>query len=154
MQDELIGALVGAALGVIATYVAAVVKYRQDVRRDYDKQLRAERLPPFTALWKLTEMFPKYGRTGAVHFGDLERFAVCLRDWYFDGGGMYLSNDGRDAYFALHEAIKQHRQPEATATDEVIPGPVYEEIRSACSSVRTALVGDLGSRREPEIVAA
>lgn len=154
MDNPLVAALVGAFLGIITTYVGAVVKFRQDLRAEYDKDLRTQRILEYRTLWKLTAIFPKYGRTHNVTQADLQGLAVALRDWYFDGGGMYLSDESRGAYFALQEELGARMQPDSSADEVIVDEPVYEAIRSKCSALRKKLVEDVGTRKEPEIAQA
>jgi hypothetical protein len=148
MTDQLLAAIIGAVIGFISTYLAAVVKLRQDLRAEYDKDLRERRIPEYKRLWKLTDLFPKYARTTIPTVADVRELAISLRDWYFDGGGMLLSKSGRESYFALQEALGGL----LTAGDD---GPVdeatYERLRQRCSALRSALVQDVGTRREPVV---
>jgi hypothetical protein len=148
--EQLWPALIGAAIGFISTYLTAVVKLRQDLRAEYDKDLRGRRIPEYIKLWKLTDLFPKYGRTKDPTAADVREFTVSLKDWYFEGGGMLLSKSSRDTYFALQDALgglPALTLPNGRPLDEA----VYERIRKKCSALRTALVEDVGSRRGPVV---
>ena len=65
-----------------------------------------------------------------------KQLSVVLRRWYFEVGGLYMSPNTRDAYFALQKALTSaHVSPEGA--------------REAGSSLRTATTRDVGSRKQP-----
>src|SRR5689334_10341146 len=104
-MNTLWAALIAGAVGVLTTYLAAVLKLRSDLRFAYDKDLREKRIPKYEELWKLTGRFPKYGRAPELTFSDVEELSDQLRDWYFTKGGMFLSDEGRNAYFSFQEGL-------------------------------------------------
>jgi heme exporter protein D len=50
MPDAVWAAIIGGLIGFISTYVVAVVKVRQDLRAEYDKDLRERRIPEYSKL--------------------------------------------------------------------------------------------------------
>jgi hypothetical protein len=151
MEDKLLAAIIGATAGVITTYLGAILKFRVDLKSQYDKDLRDKRIAQYCELWKLTGTFPKYARDKQVTHQDLQCLMVALREWYFTKGGMFLSDAARDAYFALQEELKiasgSLDSSQAVIKDEV----AYDRLRLKGSALRSALVRDVGTRKASEL---
>ena len=152
MDDKLsAAAILGLALGIFTTYFGAVLKFKNDLRFEYDKDLRSKRLAEYSALWQLTSLFPKYARESAVTLAQVKALTVQLRDWYFRGGGMYLSTDARTFYFnyqaVLTKVLEESKQDPSTPLEAC----TYERLRSAGSGLRSSLVRDIGTRKQPEL---
>ena len=116
----------------------------------FDTDLRVRRIPVYTELWKLTSRLPKWPRAERVTYGDLLAFSGELRDWYFAGGGMFLSRQSVGAYKQVQDELAgllAGRSAEALA--EPIATPDYDRIRGFCSALRTELTDDIVSRRAP-----
>jgi len=151
MEDKIFIAILSAALAAVGTYVAAVLKFRNDLRFEYDKDLRARRIPEYMGLWKLTALFPKHPRSRAVTLAQVRELTINLRDWYFHSG-MFLSDDGRDAYFKYQKALCDVVE-EAGAGDlnRELDGANYERLRLSGSDLRSTLVRDVGTRSHSEL---
>jgi hypothetical protein len=118
----------------------------QKLLSDIDVDLRNRRIAVYAELWKSTAILPMWPRATGVTYEQLTRFSESLRTWYFQTGGMYLSRSTHDkAYSPLQQALKELLQPHPVG---VISDEHYETIRKRCSALRTALAGDLESRRE------
>ena len=105
MDSILLAAIIGALAGVVGTYLGAILKVRKDLEFEYDKSLREKRIVAYQALWKLTGAFPRYAIEKPTTYGDLRKLTASLRDWYFETGGVFLTDASRDAYFALQKAL-------------------------------------------------
>jgi uncharacterized caspase-like protein len=125
----------------------------QELRAEYDKDLRQHRLAAYEKLWQTTGTFPLYAQSEPVTREMTQQFAVELRKWYFDKGGIFLTDAGRDAYFAVQAAVKNvlERHPMDGPPDIELPPDDYESVRAACSALRSKLVSDVGTRRESEL---
>jgi hypothetical protein len=130
MEDKLLAAIIGAIAGVVTTYLGAILKFRVDLKSQYDKDLRDKRLAQYSELWKLTGIFPKYAREKQLSHQDLQGLKVTLREWYFTKGGMFLSDTARDAYFALQEELKSVSDNLNTSQSVVLDEVAYERLRS------------------------
>lgn len=134
--------LVGSAAGAIwAAYVGTRRRVLAELEAQFDADLRTERLKVYPALWSALEPLAKYAREppGLPKQVELEHLAEALRRWYFQVGGLYLSVESREAYFALQDRLA------AVASDP--DDDEFEAIRRLGSSVRTALTYDVGTRR-------
>lgn len=127
---------------VWADRIAQAQKFMQDI----DIDLRTKRIGVYGELWKSTAILPKWPKANDVTYEQLLVFSESLRTWYFEKGGMYLSRSThKNAYGPLQDAL-------AAVLRTGKSGPVsdddYETIRRRCSLLRTALAGDIESRRE------
>jgi hypothetical protein len=72
-------------------------------------------------------------------------------DWYFERGGIFLSESARDAYFEVQKCINASLEKNQTGR---VSDHDYKAIRALCSALRTELTNDLLSRREAPSVKA
>jgi hypothetical protein len=151
MDNTLAAAVLGAAVGFVTTYLGAVVKLRTDLRFQYDKDLREKRIKEYSELWRLTGLFPKYAREAPVTLTEVRELTHKLRDWYFTQGGMYLSDEGREAYFQFQEVITTVLANAKQDSTAPLEGPTYESLRTSGSNLRSALVRDVATRKHSEI---
>lgn len=133
-------AAVGAVVSLVVTSISNALSYRAKV----DEGLRDTRLALYRALWKKTELLPKWPRRTDVNYENLHKLSEELRDWYFGDGGIFLSRAARRAYGKLQDTIGEilAGRPKGEITDHD-----YEETRLRCSDLRTQLTEDLLSRR-------
>jgi hypothetical protein len=110
----------------------------------YDQQLSKTREAQYLELWALTAPLPKWPRNRELSFGRLEQLTCDLRDWYFGGGGLYLSQEAREVYGAAQGIIGGHLGPESEAK---VPDEAYDSIQQSLSRLRTTLTKDLATRR-------
>lgn len=140
-EKEILAAVIGGLFGIVATYVAAVLKYRKDLEATFDTEIRRERIREYPKLWRLLELLAKYDRPGRVTAERLADLSKEMRAWFFHGGGIYLSDQARDGYFALKaELQKVAGEP-----------PPIDELVKAASLLRAHLTRDLGTRRTPAL---
>lgn len=111
----------------------------------YDQRLSQTRETRYLELWALTAPLPKWPRNDALTFGRLDELTRELRDWYFGGGGLYLSQEARNVYGEAQGAICALLGPPG---DTKVPTEAYDSIQQALSRLRTTLTADLATRRE------
>ena len=123
---------------------------RRTLALQYDTELRRERLAVYADLWSRLEVLNKYGRTSArLSRVDTERLVGELKRWYFQAGGIYLSEPTRNDYFALQDAL-QHALATARADHaelESAGDEAFEFVRLRSSRLRTSLTRDVGTRK-------
>lgn len=152
MDDKLIIGIVSGLVGAITTYIFAVLKLRKELEFKYDTDLREKRIPQYLELWKLLEDLAKYARPKELTVDDVNKLTGSLRQWYFEKGGLFLSDSSRDAYFDLQEAIKDVLATRTqTSSDSKIREPTFETLRAKGSTLRTALTRDVGTRKAPQL---
>jgi hypothetical protein len=150
MDEKIAAAIIGAIFGIITTYLGAVLKFRSDLRFEYDKDLRAKRIEHYLELWRLTSLFPKYGREGDVTLPNVRTLTIGFRDWYFKSG-MFLSDRSRDAYFHFQEALAELLKDPAVDPTKALDEGTYNRLRAMGSDLRSALVIDVGTRKVSEL---
>jgi len=148
-EINLPGAAVSAGIGAVVAFLGAAGKNYLDSRREVDISLRSQREPTYKDLWQMTRRFQTWPPS-PVSYADGENFQSQLTDWYYGGGGLYLSRASQRQYQGLQEALA-----EVIATTPVgkrataMEDPQRRVIRDRCSSLRTALTDDLLTRRSP-----
>ncbi len=144
MTDTLLATIVTAAAGIIVAAITGILSYRSarwNLRRELEVDLRRQRLEAFKALWALSEPLAKYGRTGPAATAtpaSMEKLSGDLRHWYFAQGGMFLTDESRDAYFGFQDALQSVVQG-AVSKDQALDEEVREQIREKGSLLRTSL---------------
>jgi hypothetical protein len=151
MDEKTIIGIAGALLGAVTTYLVAVLKLRRELEYKYDTDLRDKRIPQYLELWKLLEDLAKYARPKQLIFDDLHKLSASLRQWYFERGGLYLSEKSRDRYFALQDAIKKVLDVKGQSVGATVGEETYENLRMSGSDLRTALTRDVGTRKSPKL---
>ena len=108
--------------------------------------MREARLKAYPEVWQLTGALSIWPWTNAT-WADTERLHLDLRDWYYDEGGMFLSDNSRARYGELQELIEAYLE-DSPGDSDGLPASVYQSLAEAGSAFRTALTEDLESRRQ------
>jgi len=149
MSDAVVAAVTsGLASAVVAgalTYVTAVLKIRRDLAAQYDADLRRDRIAVYKQLWSKLEPLAKYAPAKALTCDDAHGLAAALRSWYFEEGGLFLSEPARNAYFGLQEALKTVSEH----SKQRLPDPMLALLMERGSELRTQLTRDVGTRAQP-----
>lgn len=148
MADSIAVALASAVAGGALTYVTTIMKIRQDLAAQYDADLRHDRIKVYKKLWKSLEPLARYAPPGEFTLNKAHELAVALRAWYFEEGGLFLSEAARDAYFALQDTLKDIGLP----SDEPVPPETLKLLMSKGSTLRTHLSSDVGTRAKAMLV--
>jgi len=115
----------------------------RELRSDVDLELRRSRAEPYMELWRVTRCLPLWPRAADVTREDMTALSCNLREWYFNGGGMWLSAESRRAYEVLQTRLQDFAGKRGPLAE-------YDEIRVLCSQLRSDLTADLSSRRPPQ----
>src|SRR4051812_37712601 len=102
VEIALITALIGLATGAAAT----AYKSRKDLEVQYDIKLREERIEAYKALWTELDRLAYYAPEKLLNYAVAHELATALRKWYFDIGGLLMSEPTRESYFDLQRALK------------------------------------------------
>ena len=92
-----------------------------------------------------------------MSYSEVHEFLESFRAWYYQSGGLYLSQNSQDRYGDVHELLVASfgtSEGEAVPTPPPgeIPNATYHAIREAVKTLRHALTEDLESRRQRSIV--
>ena len=146
----LTGAL-GLVGGAILTYLTAILKFRKELEADFDKELRDHRLKVYEELWRLLEALARYDLPKPLTPKVLHELSVSMRKWYFEKGGLYLSDNTRDVYFGLKEAVKRILSDQRLDVNNEIPQHQSQAILAQASLLRAWLTRDVKTRRSPAV---
>ena len=141
------------AAGALATWLGSVWKERiartEAALIQVDIDLRLRRIKVYKPLWELTALLPRWPRDPEVTYAQLLGFTEALRQWYFAGGGMYLSRTThKNGYYPLQEELERVLVQKKTGVLSHESPDDYGAIRDRCSTLRTHLAADIASRRD------
>jgi hypothetical protein len=137
--------IVTGVLALITALILALVNSSISARAGIDENLRAKRLELYPVLWDATKAISRWPRVDITR-GSLEDLHGTLRSWYYEKGGLFLSESARDRYSDVQALI------EALLTDKGDPDcllakDAYRDLMETASAMRTALTQDLNTRR-------
>ena len=102
-------------------------------------------------MWKRLERLARYSPPDIVTRRLLKEVLASLREWYYDGGGLFLSNNSRDVYFALMNRLTETGGDISLNEDRRLPEDKYEKITAPGSILRSSLMDDIGTRQRPRL---
>jgi hypothetical protein len=135
MNSEVLSAIIAGSISLLVSTVVAAWAQRRKLESDYDAILRAERLAEYRRLWQIMEPIGWYGRHG-VTAKTARKLLGDLDHWYFEGGGLLLSDISYQSFEELLQAL-----------DHYDGAP--EHLRPVGSKLRTSLTYDIGGRKRP-----
>jgi hypothetical protein len=148
-MSELVTTVLGAGLGLFTGAVLAVIASRKRLEVEYDIALRKDRIEAYQALWKILEPLAYYSPQSAVTYAVARDLSKALRSWYFEVGGLFLSEETREAYFDLQKALGGAIK-EPLDVEDVSLGPQrFERLRAIASKLRTTSTQDVATRVKP-----
>ncbi len=148
---SLLTGLISGAITAVVTYFATFSKARLELTIEYDKELRKNRLDAYKELWKRLKPLARYSPEKPLTYQIVKETSENLRDWYFDTGGIFLSRESREPYFALKKAIQDIIDRPELQKDKDAPlgaewlKPLFDQGRV----LREGLSNDIGTRRQP-----
>jgi hypothetical protein len=145
-----------ALIGIAGTILGAVVNGALATRAKVNEEMRELRLASYPLLWQLSSRFSRWPRV-TNSYAELGELHAWFRSWYYEAGGLHLSENSRARYGDVQEllaahlgAAEGHELPGQSAG--AIPDGVYTSLMDACSALRTALTEDLESRRQRSLL--
>ncbi len=141
-EASALGATLTASATVVAAALTGFVTYRiarWNMRKDLELELRRQRLDAFKKLWALSQPLAKYGRSEPVTPAVITQLSQDLRRWYFEEGGMFLSDASRDSYFAFQESLKQAIELKQGSEQISLDDATFETLRKKGSELRSTL---------------
>lgn len=147
METQIIAAALGATGGLVAGSLAAWVALRakkldhavEETKlrvSAFEKTLFEQRLADYRELWALTEQTSRRN-INALIAATATTLGDELTRWYYRKGGILLSADARNAFFAARECLDDFEQQKAWLVTQKF------------SALRSALCDDLNSRQGP-----
>lgn len=129
------------------------MKFRKDLEAEYDKDLRAKRIEVYKELWSHLGLLARYDRPKPLNRKTLKELTTAMREWYFQIGGLYLSEETRKAYFDLKEIIKNDLEGSDFRDDKEkeLASADLEKLIAQASLLRSHLTHDIGTRKTSAI---
>ena len=135
MEPEVLSAIIAGSISLVISTMVAAWAQRSKLESDYDAALRAERLAEYRKLWQLLEPIGWYGKH-EITSETAKKLLADLDHWYFEGGGLVLSDISYQSFEELLRALDKY-------------DGVPEHLRPVGSKLRTALAYDIGGRKRP-----
>jgi hypothetical protein len=136
-----------AIIGFIVAYMTTLLKFRKGLEAKYDESLRAQRIETYKRLWKLLQPLARYAREEEATPARMEQLGGELRGWYFEDGGLFCTNETRNAYFKLQQGIEQAvKAVEGKDAQTNFEDKVEQQLRQLGSNLRTSMARDVGTR--------
>lgn len=156
MADTFESVVIGGAAGLVSaalTHFSTRAKLRLDLAAEYDKKLQQGRLAAYKELWGMLEPLARYGRDKPITLAVLRDISGKTRRWYFQTGGIYLTQRSRDPYFAWKKAMQPllDNDTPSASSEAPISDPRLDGIIEAASKLRTSLSDDIGTKRMSRI---
>ena len=156
MADTLQSILIGGGAGFVSaiiTHLSTRAKIRLDLAAEYDKQLQEKRLESYKKLWGMLEPLARYGRDQPVTYEVIFSISEQTRTWYFQTGGIYLTQRSRKPYFDWKKAMQPALDAfdRAAQPEEEIGPKRLQAILETGSKLRTSLSDDIGTKRMSRI---
>jgi hypothetical protein len=149
-MSEFVTTVLGAGLGLLTGVVLALLGSRQRLEVEYDIELRKHRIEAYQALWKILEPMAYYSPPSAVTYAVASDLSQALRSWYFEVGGLFLSEGSREAYFDLQKGLGGVIKEPLDARYRPLGPRRFERLRSLASTLRTASTQDVATRVKPK----
>ena len=150
-MDALVIAIITAVVTGFISYQLAHRQAAIDLAKNIDESMARDRTEAYKVLWKLTGRIPLYPPAENLTYESLRTLSIEFQRWYFNIGGIYLTEAAREAYFDAQELLLRLS---VRKTGELKPCKLdancdYETVRKQLSTLRTQLTEDLRSRRPP-----
>jgi hypothetical protein len=149
-MSELVTTVLGAGLGLLTGAVLAMLASRQRLEVEYDIELRKHRIEAYQALWKILEPLAYYSPPLGVTYAVARDLSQALRSWYFEVGGLFLSERSREAYFDLQKGLGGVIKEPIDADHLPLGARRFERLRALASKLRTASTQDVATRVKPK----
>jgi hypothetical protein len=147
----LVSAIGGIIAGGILTYFTSRSQIYIQAEHAYDQALRDLRIPHYQTLFHLTGIIPSYWvMVETPRRPELHKIREQLHYWYYGekAGGMFLSQEARDAYLSLHDELLTI-VTRMTDDDQLIGEQESILLRRTASALRHQLTTDLGTAERP-----
>ena len=142
----------GASVALVQGFVAS--------RGKENEELRNWRLKVYPAVWRLTSIVPRWPQADPTYH-DLWELHLALRKWYFESGGLYLSENARARYGEMQELLDAYLAGRDRDDETPVPHRAfgaasadspYNALMDTASAFRTALTEDLSTRRTKSLL--
>jgi hypothetical protein len=138
-NNPAVTAIIAGIFGLAGGFLSAFLKIRYDLRGEYDKDLRNQRLVAYQALWKELQPLAFYSPPAPVTYKTVSDLSAALRQWYYEVGGLFLSsNPSLFSAVRYRRALREFRRT-GTSGQEPRPADYERGSRAAYFAVQGAL---------------
>lgn len=141
VSSGLISGLIAAVLG----YLAISRKIEKEKEATVDLHLRKLRIEAYRELWKVMLPLSISQREKDNPILNAKELSEALAKWYFETGGIYLSDVSQSAYRILQHTLQ--KVIDCNAESDHYSELVGQAIQDA-SDLRTCTARDIGSREQ------
>lgn len=145
--------IVSALVGAVVSFVGSLLTHFLGARTRIDENLLQKRDESYKELWNLTGLIPMWPRSINMTYEKLRDLSQGLKNWYFNQGGLYLSEESRSAYGALQKELTRvvggKTNPELTKR---LTDKDYSAVQTKGRDLRKQLTKDLFSRSRAFLV--
>ncbi|MEV8375195.1 hypothetical protein AB0P21_20850 [Kribbella sp. NPDC056861] len=134
----LIGVVIGAVISSLVTWRTA----RMTVTAAFEGEKYKQRLAIYQALWARTQQIRKTPEDQDLTTAAMATTLTNLDEWYFQTGGLLLTDQARAAYFSLVDAIQSTI---ALNTPNLSPAQ-YERVYDAATKLRDITATEVRGR--------
>ncbi|TDB83627.1 hypothetical protein E1264_27675 [Actinomadura sp. KC216] len=153
------GAVLGALVGGVATYLTTRYNLRLTLEHSYDQTLQSKRLERYQALFHISKCLPRYWSPmdETPSRQDLQQYIRSFHEWYFGehGGGMFLTPAAKDLYIRLLNLLAETAFVGENGPDSAADHPLSETesraLRELASELRRQLAEDVGAANPPRL---
>ncbi|HET7283935.1 MAG TPA: hypothetical protein VFI70_04550 [Nitrososphaeraceae archaeon] len=125
------------------------MEHRYKLDSEYDLDLRTRRIEAYKALWSEHYLLRYFSRPTRITYGDLEALQARLSSWYYDTGGLFLTETSQKIYHMFIQELEYRtRNLSVNKSKELVGESDLEIIRNFGSRFRTNLCKDIGTRDE------
>lgn len=136
VSAAILWAVAGILLGGVFSFLTVRFQLGHERREADRRHLVNLRTNTFHDLWKITQDVPRNPTVAEMTGFNAAALVNRMHQWYFQVGGLYLTETTREAYFSLLGALENHT--EIGVTEEQY-APLYQK----GSALRKALVLEL-----------
>lgn len=147
-MNEILAGLIGALAGGLISWLTTNARLRRELELLYDRELRESRNVAYKALWILTKPVPRAWIKGEVTGAMLREVRENWHNWYYEGGGIYMSETVRDRYFDATPVLERFAD---AAQGRELADAEYQTVYESVKALRDSLTDDIGARLEPQL---
>jgi len=140
LYAQILTLLVGGLLG-------AMIKNWYDYKAMVYRSLWEKRYETYKRMFSLTGILPLYPEKAKVTYEQLIKAGKEMRDWYFEEGGLLLTEQSRHFYFEVQRKIREVVNTRTKESRSQYVTDDYDTMQQKFSDLRTEMTNDLMSRR-------
>ncbi len=156
INTVLAGILSGGGIGVIGSILTThnnnnkhnlqviALNHKQDKEDKLENALRTDRLTEYKKLWRSTRRLAMFYRPQQMKYEDVSQLSEELQTWYFDEGGIFLSEKSRKLYKTLQASLKATLENHLAEDNQPLPGDLFKDIQEHGHNLRKNLRRELG----------